>query len=574
MAHFGSQLRLGRSALSALLTIVLLLACSARESAQEREQQARVLLQRGETQQAIGLLRTLLRDRPEDPELRLVIASAYLEDSRGDLAEVALDQALERGIAPERTLEPRARALLLQKRFAQVRQINAPDDAPVTVRLGLELVRIRALETQVGANHAGDRLTKAYLELFRELERAEDSAEIERLRERATARRREIPAAERAWQHHECAIVTDRATAWEPLPVAGRVLRVGPDRELTTPGQAAEVAGDGDLVEIDAGTYVGGVARWPQSRLTVRGIGTRPVMTADGKGIERRDVWLFTGDEVTVENVALSGARSPWGNGAGIRHVGSGLVLRHVLLEDNEMGLLTGNDRPDSTVVVEFSEFRANVSRQSSLGHNVYIGRSGRFVMRASLSHEAKRGHLVKSRARENEIAYSRIVDGPDGGSSYLIDLPEGGKGLIIGNEMQHAGATENRAMISFGSEGILHDVNELTIASNSIYNQAYGGILLRNHSESAPLIVNNLMGGAPHQIAEGPADVGHNLVIPNHGLVDPRRLEFSLTPDAPAIDAAVDGPVPTFEYVHPAKVRSRKPIWRMDVGAHERCGI
>ncbi|MEQ8783518.1 MAG: hypothetical protein RIE06_27970 [Roseibium album] len=91
---------------------------------------------------------------------------------------------------------------------------------------------------------------------------------------------------------------------------------------LKTPAQAAVAARDGDVVEIDPGTYAGGVARWPQNRLTVRGIGGKPVVTADGRSIDRRDIWLFTGDEITVENVALSGARSLWGKRAGIRHIG------------------------------------------------------------------------------------------------------------------------------------------------------------------------------------------------------------------------------------------------------------
>ncbi|MEQ8783519.1 MAG: hypothetical protein RIE06_27975 [Roseibium album] len=238
------------------------------------------------------------------------------------------------------------------------------------------------------------------------------------------------------------------------------------------------------------------------------------------------------------------------------------------------MGLLTGNDRLDSEVLIEHSEFHSNVSRQETLEHNIYIGRSARFAMRSSYSHGSRRGHLVKSRARHNEIEYSRVVDGPEGGSSYLIDLPEGGTAVIIGNEMQQAPSTENLAMISFGSEGIRHAENEMTIASNTIYNQAYGGILLRNHSETTPIIVNNLMGGAPTQIAEGNAEVRYNLVLANHGLIDPRNSDFQLESNAPAIDSAVDGPVPLLEYVHPLKIRPRKAIWRMDVGAHERCGI
>jgi hypothetical protein len=115
---------------------------------------------------------------------------------------------------------------------------------------------------------------------------------------------------------------------------------------------AAELARDGDIVEIYPGTYPGDVALWPQNNLIVRGVDERPLVIADGKSVQRRDVWLFTGDDVVVENVEISGARSPWENGAGIRHIGSGLTLRHVFLHDNENGVLTSNRYPDTNEIL------------------------------------------------------------------------------------------------------------------------------------------------------------------------------------------------------------------------------
>src|SRR5439155_2299778 len=52
----------------------------------------------------------------------------------------------------------------------------------------------------------------------------------------------------------------------------GRVLTVGPTRALKLPSQAAAQAHDGDLIAIDAGTYMGDVAIWSADNLTLRGV--------------------------------------------------------------------------------------------------------------------------------------------------------------------------------------------------------------------------------------------------------------------------------------------------------------
>ena len=66
--------------------------------------------------------------------------------------------------------------------------------------------------------------------------------------------------------------------------------------------------------------------------------------------------------------------------------------------------------------------------------HNKFVGGSKRVQMRYSFSHESRGGHLVKSRARENMIAYNRLTDGEGGTSSYIVDIPTGDTTIVIGN--------------------------------------------------------------------------------------------------------------------------------------------
>src|SRR4051812_47722938 len=68
-------------------------------------------------------------------------------------------------------------------------------------------------------------------------------------------------------------------------------LRVGSQRDIKLPSVAANVARDGDLVEIDAGIYAADAVVWRQSRLTIRGMGGRAHIRADGAQAEGKALW-------------------------------------------------------------------------------------------------------------------------------------------------------------------------------------------------------------------------------------------------------------------------------------------
>jgi hypothetical protein len=97
------------------------------------------------------------------------------------------------------------------------------------------------------------------------------------------------------------------------------VVEVGPGKKFDRPSAAARVAKNGDVIEIAAGTYEGDVAIWRQNNLTIRGVGGRPHLEADGEYAEGKGIWVIKGRNATVENVEFSGARVPDQNGAGIR---------------------------------------------------------------------------------------------------------------------------------------------------------------------------------------------------------------------------------------------------------------
>ncbi|MEN9538739.1 MAG: hypothetical protein RLZZ126_974, partial [Pseudomonadota bacterium] len=252
---------------------------------------------------------------------------------------------------------------------------------------------------------------------------------------------------------------------------AGRVLRVGPGEPVASIAAASRLARDGDTVEIKAGDYHGDVAQWEQTDLTIRGVGGMVRLFADGKAHGGKAIWVMgrKGSNFRVSNIAFVGARVPDRNGAGIRFEGGKLVVRNCLFWGNENGLLAGAS-VGTSLHIEDSEFGYN-GNGDGLTHNLYGGAIDLLKVSGSYFHHANVGHLLKSRARVNEIIYNRLTDETGGRASYELDFPNGGLAVVMGNIIQKGPDAENSAVMSYGREGISWDRNELVFVSNTVVN-------------------------------------------------------------------------------------------------------
>lgn len=356
-------------------------------------------------------------------------------------------------------------------------------------------------------------------------------------------------------------------------------LQVGPDRTYKTPSAAARAARDGDVIAIDAGVYQGDVTVWPQSRLQLRGVGGRAQLQAHGAAAEGKAIWVFKGADILVENIEFSGAQVEHKNGAGIRFEGVDLTIRNCHFHHNEMGILTAPN-PVSEILIEGSEFNDNTvdyQRFGRLGHNIYIGGVRRFTLRNSYIHDAAVGHNVKSRARENYILYNRIMDERNG-SSYLVDLSEGGKAYVIGNLFRQGPNTDNPAMIAFAPERNQDDPKQaLYVVNNTAVNDRDDGIFVFNHSVAPAVLINNLLVGKVTPL-QGPGEERNNRVVADAGLRNKSGFDYRLRPGSPAVDRGVEpgraagGFVlrPEFQYVHPLRLQPRPRRGVIDVGAYE----
>jgi hypothetical protein len=357
-------------------------------------------------------------------------------------------------------------------------------------------------------------------------------------------------------------------------PSRAATIKVGPAQTLQTPGAAAAIARDGDTVEIEAGDYTGDVAVWRAHRLTLRGVNGSARLNAAGKSAEQKAIWVIKGDDTTVEHIEFSGCRVPDRNGAGIRQEGANLTVRHCRFHNNENGILTSAHR-SSDILVEYSEFGGN-GFGDGYSHNLYIGNVRRFTLRHCWSHGSRTGHLVKSRASENLILCNRLDDGPEGGSSYVVDLPDGGRSFILGNLLRHGPRAANGTGVSYAAESTKNELPRLFVAHNTfISERPAGGRFVRvGGREAKAVVVNNLVVGTK-VVLDGAGDARDNIVTDAPGFFDAAGGDFRLKPGSPALEACPDpGKVgdtpllPDLMYLHPLGRQPRPAAARPNAGA------
>lgn len=328
----------------------------------------------------------------------------------------------------------------------------------------------------------------------------------------------------------------EQVLAAEPPPAGAKVWRVGRSPgSLLRISEAATQAQDGDVVEIEAGDYRGDVAVWEQARLTIRGVGGAARIYADGRSAEGKAIWVIRRGRFDIANIDFIGAKVDDGNGAGIRFEGGQLRLRHCLFWGNEMGLLTGGEATplDATLAIENSEFGYS-HVNGRWGHNIYVGRISEFTMTGSYSHHAGRGHLLKSRARQNHVLYNRLTDESGGRASYELDFPNGGLVRVVGNLVQQQVDTDNSTLIAYGEEGYVWPENRLAVSSNTLVNDLrYGGTFIWAVPGAASILsANNLLVGPGGYRAGKLLQVWNDVHAEWEDLQRPARQDYRLRQD------------------------------------------
>lgn len=356
-------------------------------------------------------------------------------------------------------------------------------------------------------------------------------------------------------------------------------LQVGPGRKFEKIAAAVAVAAPGDVIEVDpAGDYAGDVCRIAANRLTIRSAGKDRVrLPAAGKICGGKAIFVVAADDFTVEGIEFSGARAPEGNGAGLRPEGRNLVVRNCTFEDCEDGILGGG----GDVLIERCEFtRCGLTPNPKvITHNLYLGQNvTRLTFRGNYSHASTIGHLLKCRARESLVLYNRFSD-EDGTGSYRIDLPNGGRAVVMGNVIQQGPRACNSRLVTYGGEGLTHAANALWVVNNTMVNDLGKGTFV--HVTGVPdgfrcIVKNNVMVGAGVPCNFAGAELDGNFQG-DPRFVDRARFDYRLAAGSPCADKGVDAGraedfvlEPKLQYVFPTAWEDRPSDGRIDIGAFE----
>lgn len=335
------------------------------------------------------------------------------------------------------------------------------------------------------------------------------------------------------------------------------LLRVGPNQALRSLASAARQARDGFDIEVEAGDYVADVAVWRASDLRLRAVGGRVRLIAGGAAAENKGIFVTAGERISIEGFDFIGARAADAIGSGIRLERGTLHLRDCSFRDCEMGLLTANN-PAIRLEVENCEFSHAALRPGNApAHLLYAGSIGHLSVSGSYFHHGRIGHLLKSRAAQNFVAYNRLTDEIGGRASYELEFPNGGLAVVLGNLIQQSAQTENPHLIAYGVEGLKHARNELYLVHNTLIDKLpEGGRYLRLASGATRgLAVNNLLVGGDRSLTEPGWDSRNNLPVDWDAFVQAARDNYVPRPGSALRGRVVEpGPGPDGLSLRPAR--------------------
>ena len=165
----------------------------------------------------------------------------------------------------------------------------------------------------------------------------------------------------------------------------------------------------------------------------------------DSVTCEGKAALVLRGEGATVDGIVFRNMRVSDGNGAGIRIELGDLTVLNSMFLDSQEGILGAQDTP--------KQFRIDRSTFAGLGqcdetpdcaHSIYLATKGAVTITHSRFERGRGGHYVKLRAPQVSITDNSFDDSEGHKTNYMIDLPEGGTGLIARNTFVQGPDKEN----------------------------------------------------------------------------------------------------------------------------------
>lgn len=366
---------------------------------------------------------------------------------------------------------------------------------------------------------------------------------------------------------------------------------IDPNGTYKSPNDVKNLIDHGDTIQIESASYKNQPqVYFTKNNLLIHGINGLPTIeggstlasNANGKAL-----FVISGQNCRVENIAFVNAKVPDGNGAGIRQEGCGLVINSCIFRNNEMGILGGN-YSNCVVTIERCIFSGNGNTsEPGFRHNVYINHIDTLIFRYNYSYDAiAQGHELKSRARNNIILYNYIQN-KNTIDSRNIDLPNGGTAIVMGNIIEQGEKSANTNLIAFGMEGLSNPgPHNFWVVNNTFVNYKTKGsfVQVRDGVDTLFLQNNIMVGAKTGGLILGSAkhlDSAANFVsddVSSPQFVNSSTSNFRLQSNSPCIDQGnavtisrgVISLTPSRQYVLPNLDEARKIENKIDIGAYE----
>lgn len=189
----------------------------------------------------------------------------------------------------------------------------------------------------------------------------------------------------------------------------------------------------------------------------------------DGVACEGKAALVLRGRGSVVDGIIFRNISVPDGNGAGIRtEIGDLTVINSTFLNSQE-GIL-GGDGTAQRITIDRSTFSGlgQCDQTPDCAHSIYLANKGQITVTRSRFERGRGGHYVKLRTPRVSITDNSFDDTQGRRTNYMIDLSEGGTGLIANNIFVQGRNKENwTAFITVAAEARTYSAAGLRVEGN-----------------------------------------------------------------------------------------------------------
>ncbi|USU11941.1 right-handed parallel beta-helix repeat-containing protein [Sphingomonadaceae bacterium OTU29THOMA1] len=189
---------------------------------------------------------------------------------------------------------------------------------------------------------------------------------------------------------------------------------------------------------------------------------------------EDKAALVLRGQGSAVDGLVFRGYSVSDGNGAGIRAEMGDLTVTNSMFLDSQEGIL-GGEPTGQRITIDRSTFSGlgQCDEAVNCSHSIYLGNKGSVTITNSRFERGTGGHYVKLRVPNVTITDNSFDDTAGKKTNYMIDLPDGARGLIARNTFVQGKGKENGSGLivvaaenkSFPSAGLRVEDNDARMA-------------------------------------------------------------------------------------------------------------